>query len=242
MHTGARTGVQYRKMHYGWTDKSNNGGDEPSHSNFLARGLTAVSPTAPEYALRPAAFQCASFGSKKGSFQKGDCEQVNDLTLYNYPTADHASDKRVAYSNPSYPWIEAVHKFKAIKPTDDKNGFPKQFDTARFSVPASGGPGQYIIQYYWRGCLLPRVDPVAPVAHLARSLILAHGILTHGIPAHGMLAHGMLTHGIPAHGIPAHGMLAHGIPAHGIPAHGMPAHGIPAHGIPAGEWGLPHAP
>jgi len=40
---------------------------------------------------------------------------------------------------------------KAIKPTDDKNGYPKQFDTAAFSIPARGGPGMYIIQYFWRG-------------------------------------------------------------------------------------------
>ena len=130
------------------------GGDEPSHSNFIRRGLTAVPASAPEYSQRPAAFSCANFGSTRGSWDKGGCEQVSDLTLYNYPAAAHTTDRRVAYSNAKYPWIVAVHRFKATKPTDDKNGFPKQFDTARFNIPAGSAPTQYIVQYYWRGCAL----------------------------------------------------------------------------------------
>lgn len=119
-------GPEYRKMHYGWTAKSRAGGDEPNHANFGARGLTEVPATAPEFSNRPGAFACANFGSVRGSWESQDCEQVSDLKLYNYPTADHAEDRRVAYANPAYPWIVALHKFKAIKPTDDKNGFPKQ--------------------------------------------------------------------------------------------------------------------
>ena len=80
-----------------------------------------------------------------------DCEQVADLTLFAYPEADHAEDKRVAYANAKYPHLEAVHMFKAIKPTDEKAGFPKQFDTSRISIPARGGAGMYIVQYFWRG-------------------------------------------------------------------------------------------
>ena len=97
-----------------------------------------------------------------------DCEQVSDLTLFAYPDADHAEDKRVAYANAKYPHLEAVHMFKAIKPTDEKAGFPKQFDTSRISIPARGGAGMYIVQYFWRGyrdCIdvevLPDSTPVA---------------------------------------------------------------------------------
>lgn len=144
-------GITYRKMHYGWTDTSRAGGDEPTHQNFLDKGLTVVSADAPEYTPRPAAFHCANFGSKQGSFEKGGCEEVGDLTLYAYPNDAHTGDARVAYSNPTYPWILALHKFTAIKPTEDKNGFPKQFDTARFDIPAGSAAGGYIVQYYWRG-------------------------------------------------------------------------------------------
>ena len=169
-------GVAYRKMHYGWTAEggaSRSGGDEATHQNFITQGLTAVAATAPEFAPRPGAFSCAAFGSRLGNrweSQEG-CEAMQDLTLYNYPAAGHTADKRAAYTNPQYPWIEAVHKYRGVKPTADKAGFPKQFDTARFAVPAVGGPGQYIVQYYWRGyrdCIdvdvLPATTPVAPTS------------------------------------------------------------------------------
>jgi len=167
-------GITYRKMHYGWTDTSRAGGDEPTHQNFLDKGLTVVSANAPEYTPRPAAFHCANFGSKQGSFEKGGCEEVGDLTLYAYPNDAHTGDARVAYSNPTYPWILALHKFTAIKPTEDKNGFPKQFDTARFDIPAGSAAGGYIVQYYWRGyrdCIDVDVLPATtPVPQLSRSM------------------------------------------------------------------------
>ena len=80
-----------------------------------------------------------------------DCEQVADLTLFAYPEAAHADDRRVAYANAKYPHLEAVHMFKTIKPTDEKAGYPKQFDTSRISIPARAGAGMYIVQYFWRG-------------------------------------------------------------------------------------------
>ena len=153
----AGSATQPHKMHYGWTATSRAGGDEPTHQNFLDRGLTAVPETAAEWLRRPEAFACANYGSVRGSFESPtDCVQVDDLTLYNYPASERAEDTVASYASAAYPHLEAVHMYKAIKPTDDKNGFPKQFDTAAFSIPARGGPGMYIIQYFWRGyrCLL----------------------------------------------------------------------------------------
>ena len=72
-------------------------------------------------------------------------------------------DRRVAYSNPKFPWIKALHKFRGFKPTEDKNGFPKQFDTARFDIPAGSAPGQYIVQYYWR---VRRIPEIRSAGHL----------------------------------------------------------------------------
>ena len=168
------TGVYHRKLHYGWTAKSRAGGDEPTHNNFLARGLTKVEAADAEFVSRPEAFACANYGSVTGSWTKGNCVEVDDLTLYNYPEAAHTDDKRAAYASPKYPHLEAVHRFKGIKPTDDKQGFPKQFDTARFSIPARGGAGGYIVQYFWRGyrdCIdvdVVRLD--ADPARLARDV------------------------------------------------------------------------
>ena len=35
-------GAKYQKMHYGWTDESRAGGEEPTFDNFYDRGLTKV--------------------------------------------------------------------------------------------------------------------------------------------------------------------------------------------------------
>ena len=167
-----KEGVRYRKRHYGWSAKSAKGGDEPTLNNFLQEGLTPVGAGDPNYVERPAAFACSNYGSAPGTDAKtGVCTQVSDLTLYDYPEAGHADDKRASYVSPTYPWIEAVYRFKSVKPTPNKNGYPKQFDTARFFVPARAAAGQYIIQYLWRGyrdCIdvdvLAATAPVPPTS------------------------------------------------------------------------------
>ena len=35
-------GAKYQKMHYGWTEESRAGGEEPTFDNFYDRGLTKV--------------------------------------------------------------------------------------------------------------------------------------------------------------------------------------------------------
>jgi len=54
-------------------------------------------------------------------------------------------DKRVSYANPNFPWIEAVHKFQV------SYKWPREWDIARFTVPARQGSGEYIIHMLWRG-------------------------------------------------------------------------------------------
>jgi len=54
-------------------------------------------------------------------------------------------DKRVTYSNSKFPWIEAVHKFRVTY------RWPREWDHARFSLPARQGSGEYIIHMLWRG-------------------------------------------------------------------------------------------
>merc|ERR1712113_624439 len=47
--------------------------------------------------------------------------------------------------NSKFPWIEAVHKFRVTYK------FPREWDHARFSLPARQGSGEYIIHMLWRG-------------------------------------------------------------------------------------------
>jgi len=69
-----------------------------------------------------------------------------DLPQWKYSESDLRRDQRVAYFNPDYPWIEAVHKF-AINPPYWAN----ERDSARFSIPARGGSGEYVVQMIWAG-------------------------------------------------------------------------------------------
>jgi len=64
---------------------------------------------------------------------------------FKYSDDQRKNDARVAYYNPQFPWIEAVHKFHiSIKQ-------PREWDVARFSLPARQGSGEYIIHMLWRG-------------------------------------------------------------------------------------------
>merc|ERR1711994_127064 len=69
----------------------------------------------------------------------------SDMVHFKYQDEMLAFDKRVAYENPAFPWIEAVHKFCVTYK------FPREWDHARFSLPARQGSGEYIIHMLWRG-------------------------------------------------------------------------------------------
>ena len=54
------------------------------------RGLTQVAAGSAQFVARPEAFACANYGSVQGSFERpGNCEQVDDLTLFAYPADAH---------------------------------------------------------------------------------------------------------------------------------------------------------
>jgi hypothetical protein len=56
-----------------------------------------------------------------------------------------ANDRRVAYINPKWPWIEAVHRF------GHPYHRPQSGDFAEFTFPPTASVGQYVIWWYWRG-------------------------------------------------------------------------------------------
>lgn len=64
-----------------------------------------------------------------------------------YPKTAEATkdDLRVKYTNPKYPWIIAVHKFKLH---EDKS---EEADLVMMEIPVGSPPGQYIVQYSWNG-------------------------------------------------------------------------------------------
>ena len=159
------TGVYHRKLHYGWTAKSRAGGDEPTHNNFLARGLTRWRRRTPVVS-RPEAFACANYGSVTGRGPRASSSRRPHV--YSYRSG--ARRRQARGVQPQVP-PRGRPPLQGIKPTDDKQGFPKQFDPARFSIPARGGAGGYIVQYFWRGyrdCIdvdvVPLSTPIPPVS------------------------------------------------------------------------------
>lgn len=67
------------------------------------------------------------------------------MAHFKYTADKIANDKRAAYLNAKFPWIEAVHKFRVA------HRFPREWDLARFSLPARQGSGEYMIHMLWRG-------------------------------------------------------------------------------------------
>jgi len=68
-----------------------------------------------------------------------------DMVLFKYQQEQLDFDKRVSYFNPNFPWIEAVHKFRVMY------RWPREWDVARFSLPARAGSGEYVVHMLWRG-------------------------------------------------------------------------------------------
>lgn len=68
-----------------------------------------------------------------------------NMVHFKYQDEQLGFDKRVSYFNSKFPWIEAVHKFRV------SYRFPREWDLARFTVPARQGSGEYIIHMLWRG-------------------------------------------------------------------------------------------
>ena len=66
------------------------------------------------------------------------------LAHFTYTAESRARDKRVSYASAAYPWIEAVHRF------DSSVKFAQEWDIARFSLPATRGPGEYLIHMFWK--------------------------------------------------------------------------------------------
>jgi len=72
--------------------------------------------------------------------------RMSDLAQFKYKRSDISGDRRISYLNAKYPWIEAVHRFRI-----NYGQFGQEFDSARFSIPARGGSGEYVVHMLWNG-------------------------------------------------------------------------------------------
>ena len=140
-------GKYWDKVHIGWK-----GGDGGSYSltTFAMEGKTALGASDPEYQPRPSAFECSALGSITGDQQRNtgrvSCRPYDTLTQYRYPDGELRWDKRAAYHNPKYPWIQAVYAFQ------HKRHHAKQFDIARLEFPRSvSTTGLHVVHWMWRG-------------------------------------------------------------------------------------------
>ena len=135
------------------------GGGATSEAAFLAQDKIKIEPDDVVAPQRPWAFECpyamivnltrthehpGCNGCNSGPMGIADCASV---ARWKYPDYDVASDVRVAYYNPKYPWIEAVWMYK-----NPRNHWPKQFDIARMTFPTHvQSVGQHVVHWMWRG-------------------------------------------------------------------------------------------
>ena len=101
-----------------------------------------------------------------------DAGKCNSLKLWRYSATDLVSDRRVAYFNAKFPWIQAVWMWK-----NPRNHWPKQFDIGRMAFPTHiGTTGKHVVHWMWRGyrdCIDVDSEPAPHPTHArpgARSL------------------------------------------------------------------------
>ena len=84
----------------------------------------------PEYIKRPGAF----FGKH--------CN--GGLHQFKYTAPMRKNDIFTSYTNPKWPWVVGIYRFKHGK------SFPDEFDTVRLKIPeTTGSAGRHIVQYIW---------------------------------------------------------------------------------------------
>jgi hypothetical protein len=91
------------------------------------------------YWSRPDDWRCSRMGKRNCNRLKIAQQQ------YSYFPDHYQSDLRAAYSNPSYPWLVGVMKYKIT------NRRPQNHDLAMLYFPPEALSGEYVIQYHWRG-------------------------------------------------------------------------------------------
>jgi len=111
-------------------------------SKLQGRFTKKLSPGDSMYYERPSDWRC----SRKVKGGAAACASRNvEVGLYEYKSQYHNTDERVSYASSKYPWIIAVYKYRHSWKR------PQDYDLAQLALPSSAQPGEYVIQYLWRG-------------------------------------------------------------------------------------------
>ena len=132
--------ARFRKQHVSCSHVSggNSGCLQYSKTKLVNSGMSGtrykreIPPTDPLYFKR-SDMPLVGADGKKG------------VKVYEYKDSAHTQDVQVAYQNPKYPWIEAVHRYKVTYK------WVFEWDIARFLIPARKGSGTYMVHMLWRG-------------------------------------------------------------------------------------------
>ena len=174
-------GPYWDKYHVGYVGGS---GAASSQGSYVAQGRTMIGNahdhTDPVAPTRPWAFECpySRVVTADREQENPNCraqsncnsgptgisrQQCDTMRLWTYAQSALSYDVRVSYTNPNYPWIQAVWMWKNYW------HWPKQFSIGRMVFPTHvNDVGKHIIHWIWRGyrdCIdvdvLPRSLPVA---------------------------------------------------------------------------------
>jgi hypothetical protein len=99
----------------------------------------------PQLVPRPASLMSTCKTAAISSFS---CDPSEPPSQWFYKDSWLNWDLRAEYYNPTYPWIESVHRFQ-ISVTETV--YSNSYQTASFRIPARKGPGNYMLMWAWQG-------------------------------------------------------------------------------------------
>lgn len=120
-------------------------------------GRIKIEPGHAAFIERPVSYACNLMGDWNLPADRKSCP-VPISTQWLYPAVLREEDDRTAYHSAKYPWILSV---TAERIKGDEGGGP---DTTLIKIPASHGPGGYLLNYHWGGyndCIDVAVFPPA---------------------------------------------------------------------------------
>jgi hypothetical protein len=132
--------LRYQKYHrkYNSLTLDNKAGD-----NFFLKVVGANSSD-PNFMPRPVVFEGSMSGAPRTNTAQYNPNLVS-MAYYHQNTACTMNDRRTQYTNPKYPAIIAVHRYRLC------TGQASRPDVARLSVPKDAKPGRYVAWWSWRG-------------------------------------------------------------------------------------------
>ena len=117
--------------------------DNKAGDNFFLK-VVGVNSSDPNFMPRPPVFEGSLSGAPRMNTPQYNPNAVT-MAYYHQNTACTMNDRRTQYTNPKYPAVIAVHRYRLCT---GQGGRP---DVARLSVPKDAKPGRYVAWWSWRG-------------------------------------------------------------------------------------------